>query len=243
MLSYKLINHIQEPMTSPLPISDGGMVPSWKIIVWLLLGNFSLLPRLSPAQGVPDLPGQAFRHVISTVPLQPEEINLSYERVYRENRSWQMGLGYIHHIHLNQEAFVPTPHDGNGVSIRLSTRRYTSSRFAAPEGFHHGPRAVYRYMAFKENTYLNEQNRLVRDQLTLHVASLQYLVGFQRIFWRWLAVGAYAGVGGRLKYAFEQDPERDPSFRVIGRSLASGPNWTLEAVPSLHLNASVGVAF
>jgi hypothetical protein len=226
-------------MNLPFLLYAGGR--NWALVPCFVL--LTLLPGISPAQGVPDFPVQAFRHVLSTVPLQPEEINLSYERAYRDNRSFQLGLGYIHHIHLNQEAFVPTPHDGKGISVRLSTRRYPSARYAAPEGFYRGPRVVYRYMAFKESSYLDQQNRLIRDQLILHVASLQYLIGYQRVFWRWLAVGGYAGAGGRLKYAFERDPERDPSFRVIGRSIASGPNWTLEIVPSLHLNASIGVAF
>lgn len=64
-------------MRNFFPLIDGGQ-PKKTTGVIFYLGLMLFLPRLSPAQGGLNFPVPAFRHVISSVPVQPEEINLSF---------------------------------------------------------------------------------------------------------------------------------------------------------------------
>ncbi len=223
---------------------------SVKVYGFLLFGL--LLSAITPVvaqTSVTELPVP--RTMLKTAPIHLEEINVAVEKFHRANRSWQYGAGYIYRTFTNSgSAGEPRGQEVNGLSVRLSYRMYPEKRFVSPQGGYHGPLATYRYMALPTEFYQTQTNQSFTLKPKQQVFSLQYLLGMQRVFKGWFVVDAYAGLGGRLKYATEKGSEdfykhynsRYYGGQFYGKRLAIGPDWAILLAPSFSFNIAFGVA-
>lgn len=208
-----------------------GLLLGWVLVVFSIPSGW--------AQEVSSPEAFSKLHLLKTAPVHLEEVNLSYERLRRPNRSVQFGLGYLYQAHVNAgSAGEPVARRVNGFALRVSRRTYSGRQRTGPEGGYRGPMAMYRYMAFPPSSR--------NEHLIQQVAALQYMWGKQRIFANWLVVDGYVGLGGRNKYAYERNGDsREDMYRngLFGILAASGPTHVILLGPSVHLNLSVGVAF
>lgn len=185
------------------------------------------------------------RPLVKTVPLQSGELNVAVERFHRSDRSLQYGVGYIYKAYTNS-GYVgePSGEKVDGISLRLAYRNYREKRLASPQGGYHGPLATYRYMAFPDKLYSDQFHVIQSVKLKQQVFSLQYMLGMQRVFKKWFVIDAYAGLGGRLKYATQKDSGSDARsylYRFYGKEVKSGSDWLLLAGPSFSFNIAIGV--